>query len=57
MSSKFLKLENQIIISSCRRAFPTFQLKLRGMDPEAEYILMMDFVPVDEKRYRYAFHR
>lgn len=27
------------------------------MDPDAEYILMMDFVPVDEKRFRYAFHR
>lgn len=21
-----------------------------------EYILVMDFVPVDDKRYRYAFH-
>lgn len=36
--------------------FPTFQVKLYGMDPLADYILMMDFVPVDDKRYRYAFH-
>ncbi|CAG0889132.1 unnamed protein product [Darwinula stevensoni] len=40
----------------CRRMFPTFQVRLFGMDPLAEYILMMDFVPVDDKRYRYAFH-
>uniref|UniRef100_G1T7G5 T-box domain-containing protein n=1 Tax=Oryctolagus cuniculus TaxID=9986 RepID=G1T7G5_RABIT len=39
-----------------RRMFPTFQVKLFGMDPMAEYMLLMDFVPVDDKRYRYAFH-
>lgn len=37
--------------------FPTFQARLYGLDPTAEYMLMMDFVPVDDKRYRYAFHR
>uniref|UniRef100_A0AAV2J6L7 T-box domain-containing protein n=1 Tax=Knipowitschia caucasica TaxID=637954 RepID=A0AAV2J6L7_KNICA len=26
------------------------------MDPTAEYVLLMDFIPVDDKRYRYAFH-
>ncbi|GFW81472.1 t-box transcription factor TBX1 [Trichonephila clavipes] len=26
------------------------------MDPMSDYIVMMDFVPVDDKRYRYAFH-
>ncbi|KAK2121710.1 T-box transcription factor tbx1 [Saguinus oedipus] len=26
------------------------------MDPMADYMLLMDFVPVDDKRYRYAFH-
>ncbi|KAI1293690.1 T-box transcription factor TBX1 [Halotydeus destructor] len=36
--------------------FPTFQVKLRGLDLSSDYILMMDFVPVDDKRYRYAFH-
>ncbi|MEJ1283382.1 T-box 1 [Cricetulus griseus] len=38
------------------RMFPTFQVKLFGMDPMADYMLLMDFVPVDDKRYRYAFH-
>ena len=37
--------------------FPTFQVRLFGMDPSVDYIVMMNFVPVDDKRYRYAFHR
>lgn len=40
-----------------RRMFPTYQVRIYGMDPGADYMLMMDFVPVDDKRYRYAFHR
>ncbi|XP_021257722.1 T-box transcription factor TBX10 [Numida meleagris] len=36
--------------------FPTFQVKLSGLDPLADYVLLMDFVPLDDKRYRYAFH-
>jgi len=36
--------------------FPPFQVRLHGLDPSSKYILMMDFVPVDDKRYRYAFH-
>uniref|UniRef100_A0A3B5M9E7 T-box transcription factor 1 n=1 Tax=Xiphophorus couchianus TaxID=32473 RepID=A0A3B5M9E7_9TELE len=38
------------------RMFPTFQVKIFGMDPMADYMLLMDFLPVDDKRYRYAFH-
>ena len=26
------------------------------MDPVTKYMLIMDFLPVDKKRYRYAFH-
>lgn len=37
---------------STRRMFPTFQVKIFGMDPMADYMLLMDFVPVDDKRYR-----
>ncbi|MPC30242.1 T-box transcription factor TBX1 [Portunus trituberculatus] len=42
--------------SPLRRMFPTFQVRLMGMDPTSDYMLMMDFIPVDDKRYRYAFH-
>lgn len=38
--------------NTSRRMFPTFQVKLFGMDPMADYMLLMDFVPVDDKRYR-----
>ncbi|KAK1790121.1 hypothetical protein P4O66_013958, partial [Electrophorus voltai] len=38
------------------RMFPTFQVHISDMDPTAEYVLLMDFIPVDDKRYRYAFH-
>ena len=40
-----------------RRMFPTLQVRLFGLDANSDYMLMMDFVPVDDKRYRYAFHR
>lgn len=39
-----------------RRMFPTFQVKIFGMDPMADYMLLMDFLPVDDKRYRYESH-
>jgi len=45
-----------ILLYPVRRMFPTFQVRLQGLDPSSKYILMMDFVPVDDKRYRYAFH-
>ena len=45
-----------MLLSHRRRMFPTFQVRLYGLEPTAKYILMMDFVPVDDKRYRYAFH-
>lgn len=32
--------------------FPTFQVKILGMDALADYALLMDFVPLDDKRYR-----
>lgn len=35
--------------------FPTFQVKIFGMDPMADYMLLMDFLPVDDKRYRYVY--
>ncbi|XP_018595913.1 T-box transcription factor TBX1-like [Scleropages formosus] len=45
-----------IVTKAGRRMFPTFQVQISGMDPTAEYVLLMDFIPVDNKRYRYAFH-
>lgn len=39
-----------------RRMFPIFQVQITGMYPAAEYVLLMDFVPVDNKRYRSDKH-
>ncbi|CAL1276997.1 unnamed protein product [Larinioides sclopetarius] len=54
---EFNELGTEMIVTKAgRRMFPTFQVKIYGMDPMTDYIVMMDFVPVDDKRYRYAFH-
>uniref|UniRef100_A0AAY4EMA2 T-box domain-containing protein n=1 Tax=Denticeps clupeoides TaxID=299321 RepID=A0AAY4EMA2_9TELE len=54
---QFDELGTEMIVTKAgRRMFPTFQVHISGMDPEAEYVLLMDFIPVDDKRYRYAFH-
>ncbi|KAL8182942.1 UNVERIFIED_CONTAM: T-box transcription factor tbx10 [Gekko kuhli] len=54
---EFNSLGTEMIVTKAgRRMFPTFQVKLSGMDPLADYVLLMDFVPLDDKRYRYAFH-
>ena len=37
--------------------FPTLKVSLHGVDPKANYMILMDTVPVDDKRYRYAYHR
>ncbi|XP_078739592.1 T-box transcription factor TBX1-like, partial [Lampetra fluviatilis] len=54
---EFHELGTEMIVTKAgRRMFPTFQVKVFGMDPVADYVLLMDFIPVDDKRYRYAFH-
>jgi T-box protein 1 len=54
---EFNELGTEMIVTKAgRRMFPTFQVRLYGMDPLEDYMLIMDFVPVDDKRYRYAFH-
>ena len=54
---KFNELGTEMIVTKAgRRMFPTFQVRIYGMDPLEDYMLVMDFIPVDDKRYRYAFH-
>ncbi|KAJ7985520.1 hypothetical protein DPEC_G00352910 [Dallia pectoralis] len=55
---KFHELGTEMIITkSGRRMFPTIRVSFSGVDSEAKYIVLMDIVPVDNKRYRYAYHR
>lgn len=54
---EFHQLGTEMIVTKAgRRMFPTFQCRLFGLDPSTEYLMVMDFVPCDDKRYRYAFH-
>ena len=43
--------------SFCSRMFPTVRVSFRNLSPASRYIVLMDVVPVDNKRYRYAYHR
>ena len=50
---EFNELGTEMIVTKAgRRMFPTFQMRLFGLDPMEDYMLVMDFVPVDDKRYR-----
>lgn len=37
--------------------FPTVRVSFTGLEAEAKYSVLMDIIPVDNKRYRYAYHR
>ncbi|KAG7303516.1 hypothetical protein JYU34_012041 [Plutella xylostella] len=53
----FHELGTEMIVTKAgRRMFPALQARLAGLLPTAEYLLLVDFVPLDDKRYRYAFH-
>ncbi|KAI8782701.1 T-box transcription factor TBX10, partial [Biomphalaria glabrata] len=53
----FDKYGTEMIVTKLgRRMFPTFQVRLFGLDLSSDYAVMMDFIPVDDKRYRYSFH-
>src|SRR6218665_2064843 len=45
-----------VCLSFCRM-FPTCRVSFHNVDPNARYAVLMDIVPVDNKRYRYAYHR
>ncbi|XP_066909646.1 T-box transcription factor TBX20 isoform X2 [Halyomorpha halys] len=55
---KFNELGTEMIITKTgRRMFPTLRVSFRDLRPEQRYAVLMDIVPVDNKRYRYAYHR
>lgn len=37
--------------------FPTLRVSFTGLEPDARYLVVMEVRPVDNKRYRYAYHR
>ncbi|XP_055343824.1 T-box protein 12-like [Paramacrobiotus metropolitanus] len=55
---RFNELGTEMIITrSGRRMFPTIRVSFSGLDCKATYMVLMDIVTVDNKRYRYAYHR
>ncbi|XP_073988054.1 T-box transcription factor TBX20-like isoform X2 [Rhodnius prolixus] len=55
---KFHELGTEMIITKTgRRMFPTVRVSFSGIRPDQRYAVLMDIVPVDNKRYRYAYHR
>ncbi|VDL58587.1 unnamed protein product, partial [Hymenolepis diminuta] len=55
---KFNELGTEMIITkSGRRMFPVMRVSFTGLRPNQKYTVLMDIVPVDNKRYRYAYHR
>ncbi|PFX15630.1 T-box transcription factor TBX20 [Stylophora pistillata] len=55
---RFSELGTEMIITKAgRRMFPTLRISVNGVNPKANYMVLMDIVPVDDKRYRYAYHR
>ncbi|XP_025789413.1 T-box transcription factor TBX5 [Puma concolor] len=37
-----------------RRMFPSYKVKVTGLNPKTKYILLMDIVPADDHRYKFA---
>ncbi|KAG5674423.1 hypothetical protein PVAND_004395 [Polypedilum vanderplanki] len=58
---KFNELGTEMIITKTgRRMFPTVRVSFSGPlrgQPSDRYAVIMDIVPVDCRRYRYAYHR
>ncbi|KAL4235428.1 T-box transcription factor tbx20 [Mactra antiquata] len=55
---KFNELGTEMIITKTgRRMFPTVRISFSELEPTSRYAVLMDIVPLDKKRYRYAYHR
>ncbi|CAH0557744.1 unnamed protein product [Brassicogethes aeneus] len=55
---KFHDLGTEMIITKTgRRMFPTLRVSFTGIRADQRYAVLLDIVPVDNKRYRYAYHR
>ncbi|XP_059510825.1 T-box-containing protein TBX6L-like [Stegostoma tigrinum] len=51
---QFHHLGNEMIITkSGRRTFPQCSVSVTGLDPHAQYMMLMDVVPVDNIRYKW----
>ncbi|KAF0297212.1 T-box transcription factor TBX20 [Amphibalanus amphitrite] len=55
---KFHELGTEMIVTKTgRRMFPTIRVSFTGVKLEQRFLVVLDIVPADNKRYRYAYHR
>ncbi|XP_023674433.2 T-box transcription factor TBX5-A [Paramormyrops kingsleyae] len=53
--TKFHEVGTEMIITKAgRRMFPSYKVKVTGLNPKTKYILLMDAVPADDHRYKFA---
>ncbi|KAM6964949.1 T-box transcription factor TBX5b [Aplochiton taeniatus] len=53
--TKFDDVGTEMIITKAgRRMFPGYKVKVTGLNPKTKYILLMDIVPADDHRYKFA---
>ncbi|XP_013780311.2 T-box transcription factor TBX20-like, partial [Limulus polyphemus] len=53
---RFHDLGTEMIITKMgRRMFPTMRMTFTGLASDAKYAVLLDVVPVDNKRYRYSY--
>jgi len=51
----FHQLTNEMIVTkNGRRMFPVLKTTIRGLDPQAMYSILLDFVAVDSHRWKYV---
>ncbi|XP_034024773.1 T-box transcription factor TBX4 [Thalassophryne amazonica] len=52
---KFSEAGTEMIITKAgRRMFPSYKVKVTGMNPKTKYILLTDVVPADDHRYKFC---
>jgi hypothetical protein len=55
---EFHTLGTEMIITKAgRRMFPSLKVRLSGLLEDVHYLVYLDIDPVDDKRYRYVYHR
>ena len=63
INAKENRLNKKVIIvlinfANCfRRMFPTVRCSFTNLKPDQKYWVLIDIIPCDNKRYRYAYHR
>ncbi|KAL7631238.1 UNVERIFIED_CONTAM: hypothetical protein RMT77_018460 [Armadillidium vulgare] len=54
--AEFSRHQTEMIVTkNGRRMFPVIKIRVQGLKPDALYMIYLDVVPVDGKRYRYAY--